>query len=90
MLEFRSVPDIMGYLESIEGMLNDKTEVAEWLRDLRKYYANLLVYSKYCLFDIKRLEKVKNVLKSKVEEVELVNIDLKESRDEYKLRLEAH
>ena len=90
MLEFRSVPDIMGYLESIEGMLNDKTEVAEWLRDLRKYYAKLLVYSKYCLFDIKRLEKVKNVLKSKVEEVELVNIDLKESRDEYKLRLEAH
>ena len=90
MLEFRSVPDIMGYLESIEGMLNDKTEVAEWLRDLRKYYANLLVYSKYCLFDIKRLEKVKNVLKSKVEEVELVNINLKESRDEYKLRLEAH
>ncbi len=90
MLEFRSVPDIMGYLEGIEGFLVNKLEVAEWLKDLRKYYANLIVYSKYCLIDIQRLEKVKFALKCKVEEVELINLDLKEQRDEFEMRLKAH
>ena len=90
MLEFRSVPDIMNYLENIEQLLANKTEVADWLKDLRKYYANLIVYSKYCLYDIQRLEKVKTILKGRVEEVELRNVDLKDQRDEFEMRLKAH
>lgn len=57
--------------------------MADWLKDLRKYYANLIVYSKYCLYDIQRLERVKIILKSRVEEVELRNVDLKDQRDEF-------